>query len=168
MKSAAYRSFGLLAVITTFEKNDVIVMEPIINNVYEVTPNFGYVWMYLKGNDILENIATGEKIERGPGDNLINNPLPVGSWRTLIPEDIQVVCYSPFVNHTMLPLVEHLEPVVLAANDSRMMPHMTQFFLAAGSIQANDKKITGPNQVCFKTSDTNITALDSVYGFIVK
>jgi len=63
MKSAAHRSFGLVAVITTFEKGEVVTADPLINNTYTVYENFPYVWMHTKGTDILVNTKTNETTE---------------------------------------------------------------------------------------------------------
>jgi hypothetical protein len=168
MKSAAYRSFGLVAVITTFPKGANITIDPMVNNTYTVYENFGYVWMHTKGTDILVNTSTGETAERAPGCNLIDNPLPLGEWRATIPEDIEVVCYSPANNSDKVPLRALLEPVVIPAGGNKQMPQMTQFFLAAGDIQIGEKLISGPKPVRMKTGDVIVTAVTDVYGFIVK
>lgn len=168
MKSAIYRSFGLVAVITTFEKGETITVDPMVNNTYTVYENFGYVWMHTKGTDILVNTATGETVERAPGCNLIDNPLPLGEWKATVPEDVEVVCYSPFNNPGKAPLSTLLEPVVISAGGSKQMPQMTQFFLASGDIQIDEKLFSGPKQLRMKTGDTTVTAVTNVYGFIVK
>ena len=168
MRASVHRSFGLTAIITTFEKNEIVTADPLINNTYTVYENFGYVWMHTKGTDILVNTKTNETIERAPGCNLIDNPLPLGEWRATVPEDVQVVCYSPFNNPGKTPLNTFLEPVVINVGGSKQMPHMTKFFLASGDIQVGGKNINGPKQVLMKTGDVTVVALTDVYGFIVK
>ena len=168
MQGSVHRSFGLTAVITSFDKGGVVTVDPLVDNTYSVGPNFGYVFMHLKGTDILINTVTGEEISRGPGDNSITSPVPFGEWRTTSPEDIVVVCYSPFINADKLPLHTKLEPVVLSSGGSKLMPHLTKFFLAAGDIQINGKTISGSKQVHMKTGDVTMNAVTDVYGFIVK
>jgi hypothetical protein len=168
MRGSVHRSFGLTAVITSFDKGGVVTVDPLVNNTYSVGPNFGYIFMHLKGTDVLINTVTGEEIARGPGDNSITSPMPLGEWRSTSPEDIEVVCYSPFINADKVPLNSRLEPVVLNAGESKLMPHLTQFFLAAGDIQINGKTISGPKQVHMKTGDVTMNAVTNTYGFIVR
>lgn len=168
MRGSVHRSFGLTAVITEFDKGGVVTVDPLVDNIYSVGPNFGYIFMHLKGTDVLINTVTGEEIVRRPGDNSITNPMPVGEWRSTSPEDINVVCYSPFNNADKVPLNTRLEPVVLLSGYSQTMPNMTQFFLASGDIQINEKVISGPQQVRVQTGDVVVRAVTNVYGFIVK
>lgn len=168
MQGSVHRSFGLIAVITSFDKGGVVTLDPLVDNIYSVGPNFGYIFMHLKGTDILVNTVTGEEIARGPGDNSITNPMPPGEWRSTSPEDIQIVCYSPFNNANSVPLSPRLEPVVITSGGGRHMPHMTKFFLAAGEIRINGKSITGPQQVLMRTGNVIMDAVTDVYGFIVK
>jgi hypothetical protein len=168
MEVTTHRSFGLVATITKVKKGEVITIDPIIKNVYEVGANFSYINMHIKGVDVLINTVTGESITRNPGDNSINNPVPIGSWRITLPEDAELVCYNPFLNPDNLPLVDHLEPVVLPAGANREMPHLTKFFLAAGTIKVGDKTFGGPKQIYFKSGTAMLHAIDDVYGFIVR
>lgn len=168
MESIVCRSFDLVAAITNFKGGESVTNDPLVNNVFAVGPGFGFVWMYTKGRDVLINTVTGETIERVPGDSLISNPIPYGEWRSTIPEDFEVICYSPFLNAKSVPLSDRLEPVVMATNSSRVMPHMTQFFLGKGTIEIDGKTFSGPRQVLLKTGDKQVTAVTQVYGFIVK
>lgn len=167
MQSIPYRSFGLVAAISKFKAGEIVTNDPLIDSRFVVGSNFGFVWMYTKGRDVLVNATTGEQIERVAGNNLITNPMPMGEWISTAPEDFEVVCYSPFLNTDKLPLSAHLTPVVIPAGQSAFMPHMTQLFLAQGGIQVDGKIVNGPRQILFKSGDKTIIAQEPAYGFVV-
>jgi len=168
MEATLHRSFGLVATIVKVKKGEEITGEPIVKNVYEVGLNFSYVNMHTKGVDVLVNTVTGETITRSPGDNTIDNPVPIGSWRITLPEDAEIVCYSPFINTDKLPLKDYLEPVVIKAGNSKLMTKGTQFFLAAGGVSINEHLISGPKQILVKNDDVLVFATNDAYGFIVR
>jgi hypothetical protein len=167
MGSTIHRAFNLICASVQYQQGQVITNDPLVQSVFTVGSDFPFVWMYTAGKDVLVNTKTGEMIERVAGQDLITSPIPPGEWRSTAPVDFEVVCFSPFINNDQLPLKDHLSPVVIPARETRLMPHMTQLFLAKGEIQVEGKSITGPKQVLFKSGAKQITAMTTVYGFTV-
>lgn len=168
MQSIPCRSFGLVAAISKFKAGESVTNDPLIDGRFVVGSNFGFVWMYTKGRAVFVNEATGEQIESVAGDNLITNPIPMGEWILTAPEDFEVVCYSPFLNEKNLPIASKLTPFILQEDASTLVPHMTQLFLAQGSIEVDGKVLQGPRQILFKSGDKTVVAVAPAYGFIVK
>lgn len=168
MNTTIYRAFDLIAAYATYTKGEVITNDPLVEGIFVVGENSPFTWMYMSGKHVFVNTQTGEQIERVAGEDLINNPIPPGEWRSIVPEDFDVICFSPFTNDDKLPLSSHITFVVLPDNEQRFMPHMTKFFLAKGSIIVDGQTISGPKQVLFKTGDKTITATGDAYGVIVR
>lgn len=167
MQTSYHRAFGIAVALTQFDKGEKVVLEPIVDNIFQVGPNFGFVWYNIVGDDLLTNTITGEQIERPAGTCTLTSPIPIGEWRMEIPEDMQVLCASPFLNTGMLPLANHMADFKVLSGEQRLMPGNTKLFLGYGSLTVEGKTITGPQQILFKSGAKQITAITNCYGFIV-
>ena len=74
-----------------------------------------------------------------------------------------VWCYSPEANRGYLPNIEKFE---LVAGSDITLAANTKLFLCRGSLQTQDRTITGPTQVRIKTPDTSLKAVSHCYGLI--
>jgi hypothetical protein len=167
MQTTLHRAFGIVVSRTLFVKDEVVVLDPIINNVFQVGPSFSFVWYNTAGDDLLVNTVTGEQLARPVGTCTLTTPIPYGEWRMQIPEDMEVLCVSPFMNANMLPLSAHMVEFKLLSGAQTVIPHGTKLFLGSGKLTVESKTIEGPNQILFKSGDKTVTASTNCYGFII-
>jgi hypothetical protein len=167
MQTTLHRAFGIVVERTVFKQGELITLDPIINNVFQVGSNFGFVWYNTVGDDLLVNTVTGEQLPRPVGTCTLTAPIPNGEWRMQIPEDMEVLCVSPFMNQSMLPLATHIVEFKLNAGTQTVVPHGTKLFLGSGKLTVEGKTIEGPNQILFKSGDKTVTASTNCYGFII-
>lgn len=167
MKMTLHKAFDLVAAHATYTKGEIINNDPLVDGVFVVDDNSPFVWMYMSGRQIFVNTKTGEQIERVAGDNLIRNPIPPGEWRSIVPEDFDVVCFSPVTNNKKVPLADHITFVSIPAGEQYAIPHLTKLFLAKGSVTIDGQTVSGPKQISFKTGDKSITSTTGAYGVII-
>jgi hypothetical protein len=167
MQTTLCRAFGIIVSKTLFSKGEVVVLDPIINNVFQIGPSFGFVWYNTVGDDLLTNTVTGEQIVRPAGTCTLTAPIPYGEWRMEIPEDLETLCVNPFMNQNMLPLADHMVEFKMSAGESRLIPSNTKLFLGSGKLTVEGKTIEGPNQILFKSGAKQVTATTDCYGFII-
>lgn len=167
MQTTYHRAFGISVALTSIARGEIIILDPIVNNVFQIGPNFGFVWYNTVGDDLLTNTVTGEQVSRPAGTCTLTNPIPNGEWRMEVPEDLQVLCASPFVNPNALPLSNYLSDFKLLSQNQLTIPHGTKLFLGHGALVIEGKTITGPQQILFKSGDRQVTASTNCYGFYV-
>lgn len=167
MQTTLHRAFDIVVAITHFKQGEVTVIDPILNNTFQVGLNFGFIWYNIVGDDLLTNTITGEQLARPEGTCTLSSPIPIGEWRMGIPEDMQVLCVSPFLNQTKLPLADYVSDFKLLSQNQLTIPHGTKLFLGHGSLVIDGKAITGPQQILFKSGDKQVTAATNCYGFLI-
>jgi hypothetical protein len=167
MQTTYHRAFGIAIAITSFTKGEAVTMDPVINNIFTVGSDFGYVWYNIVGDDLLVNTNTSEQLPRPAGGCTLTTPIPLGTWRMEVPEDMQVLCINPFVNANKLPLSEHVAVFKLLSGEQTTVPHNSKLFLGHGTCKIDNKTIEGPQQVLFKSGDKTIVAQSNCYGFYV-
>ncbi len=167
MQITIHRAFGIVVARALYAKDEVATVDPMVNNIFQVGPNFSFVWYNTVGNDLLVNTVTGEQLLRPEGTCTLTAPIPYGEWRTLIPEGMEILCASPFINANMLPLADHMVEFKLLSGAQTVVPHGTKLFLGSGKLTVEGKTIKGPNQISFKSGDKTVTASTNCYGFII-
>lgn len=167
MDSKPYRAFGHLLSKNTLRAGETnIVSEPIFNSVFSVGDVFPYLWLYTKGHDVLINVDTQEQIVRGVGDSTFTNPYPKGTWRTTIPEDLELWCISAFANPNKKLTPPDITIFALAANQQVFVAQGTKLFLASGTLEIAGSLINGEKQISFSSGDKTVRAVVDAYGFI--
>lgn len=166
MYSRPYSAFGYLVAKNVFTAGEVFISDPVVNNVFTVGDVFPYVWFYTKGTDVLINLDTQEQITRTAGDCSTVLPYPKGTWRTTLPEDLELWCISPFSNADKNPPVPNVEVFSLADGQETTVPRGTKLFLINASIQIADKTIPAGRQIEFVSGDKTVSAIGNAYGLI--
>lgn len=167
MQVTVHKAFDLVVAITKLTQGETFVLDPVVDNIFQAGPNFGFVWYNTVGNDVLTNTVTGEQIARSAGTCTLTEPIPTGEWRTEVAEDLEVLCVSSFMNQNKLPIHAYLTQFKLLSQNQLTVPHGTKLFLGHGSLVIEGKTITGPQQILFKSGDKQVTASTNCYGFYV-
>lgn len=167
MQTTIHRAFDLIISITKLTQGETFVLDPVIDNVFQIKPNFPFVWYNTVGNDLLINTVTGEQLPRPVGTCTLTEPIPPGEWRTEVPENLELLCVNPFINANKLPLAAHMGEFKLLSGAQTVVPHGTKLFLGRGKLTVESKTIEGPNQILFKSGDKTVTANTNCYGFII-
>lgn len=166
MNSRPYVAFGYTVVKNVFTAGEVFISDPVVNNVFSVGDLFPYVWFYTKGTDVLINLDTQEQITKTAGDCTITMPYPKGTWRTTLPEDLELWCISPFINNDKTPPVPNVDIFSLRDGQETIVPHGTKLFLIHASIGVAGKVIPAGRQIEFVSGDKTVLAIGDAYGFI--
>lgn len=166
MYSRAYSAFGYVVAKNIFTAGEVFISDPVVNNVFTVGDLFPYVWFYTKGTDLLINLDTQEEITRTAGDCSVTLPYPKGTWRTTLPENLELWCISPFSNANKTPPVPNVGVFSLADGQETIVPRGTKLFLISASIEIDGKTIPTGRQIEFVSGDKTVLAIGNAYGFI--
>lgn len=168
MQKKTCYAFGYIATRNSFTAGETLTFEPIYENVFTVGAEFQrtYIWLYTKGTDTLINVDSGETIVRTAGDCTLTTPYPIGSWRTTLPEDIELWCFSVYTPSTMARGLPNVEVFRLAKDQEVELPQGTKLFLATGVLQIDTKYFSIPSQIELKSGAKTVRALSDVYGFI--
>jgi hypothetical protein len=166
MYQKTYLAFGYYIAKSVFTAGEVVISEPVVDNVFTVGDAFPYVWFYTKGTDVLINLDTQEQITRTAGDCTVTLPYPKGTWRTTLPEDLELWCISPFNNTTKHPPVPNVSVFSLANGAQTIVPRGTKLFLLSASIQIDGKTILAGRQIEFVSGDKTVSAIGDAYGLI--
>lgn len=167
MQTSYHRAFGITVTLVSYTKGEVITIDPAVENIFTVGPNFGFVWYNVVGNDVLTNTQTGEKIDRPVGTCTLTSPIPIGEWRTELPENMTLLCASPFLNVDMVPLASHMTQFKLDAGEQTEIEIGAKLFLGQGALLIDGKTISGPQQIHFKSGTKTVTAQNNCYGFFI-
>lgn len=166
MTQIPYRAFGYLVIKNNFSAGEVFTIDPVVSNVFSVGQLFPYIWLYTKGTDVLVNVDTQEQITRTAGDCNTYKPYPQATWRTTLPEDLELWCISAFLNSSNNPPLPDVTVFALPSGEQAVVPHGTKMFIASGSINIEGRSIATGKQVEFKSGDKVVTAEGDVYGFV--
>jgi len=166
MNSRAYIAFGYAVNKNNFNAGEVFISDPVVNNVFTVGDLFPYVWFYTKGTDLLINLDTQEEITRTAGDCSVTLPYPKGTWRTTLPEDLELWCISPFSNTHKNPPIPNVGVFSLLDGQETIVPRGTKLFLIHASIEVAGKVIPAGRQIEFVSGDKTVVASGDVYGFL--
>jgi len=166
MYTRSYLAFNYLVAKNVFTAGEIFISDPVVNNVFAVGDVFPYVWFYTKGTDILINLDTQEQITRTAGDCSITVPYPKGTWRTTLPEELELWCISPFSNSNKTPPIPNVGVFSLADGQETIVPHGTKLFLIHASIEVAGRTIPAGRQVEFVSGDKTVLAIGNAYGLI--
>jgi len=167
MQQRAYAGFGYVVVQNIIPAGETnIISEPVFNNVFSVGESFPYLWLYTKGTDVLVNVDTQETITRTAGQSTVENPFPIGTWRTTLPENLEFWCISGFSNPNKNPPIPNTAIFSLLDGQETVVPHGTKLFLASGALQIGTAVIPFGKQIEFKSGDRAVSAIGDAYGFI--
>jgi len=167
MQTSVHNAFGFVVAITKFAKDEIVTMDPVVDNLISVDATFRFIWYNISGSSVLVNQQTGERLVREQGSCTLTDPEPHGSWRLEIPEDLEVLCVSPFMNSDKLPLSAHFAKFYLSANEQTVVPQGAQLFLGRGDLLIEDKVLSGPRQIRFSSSEKTVVAQTDCYGLMV-
>ena len=167
IKPVMHPAFGYFVARTVFPAGGTYTIDPVIDNIFTVGTNWGYVWLYAAGRTTNKNDLSGEVFERVAGDCTLSKPFPLGQITFTVDEDLEIFCISPFVNASRLPLSDYVREFSLPAGQQTILPEGTQLFLGKGALHLADKRFEGPTQIKVVTGEKTVTAEGDVYGFLV-
>lgn len=167
VSSTVYKAFSVIVVKTVFPAGVVTCTEPLVNNVFQIGSTPSFVWMYTKGRCFGVNTETGQKLNWVPGDCSLVSPYPKGEWRAEFEEDTEVLCISPFMNPSKLPLSDWVTPFILKAGETTALELGTKLFIGVGKLRVDQKSVSSPAQIRFASGGKDVYAEEDTYGFIV-
>jgi hypothetical protein len=151
MKLTPFACFGLMLMRNVYEEGETVNVE-----IYDTSNNVLYISQGFEMKDGVQTYVTGElahvQQRHGPGSTVVS-----------MHDNYTVWCYSPEANRGYLPDIEKFE---LAAGAETTLAANTKLFLCRGSMQTQDRTITGPTQVRIKTPDAQFKATADCYGLI--
>ena len=143
-------------------------IEPMLQNIFTVASNFGYIWLVAQGSCVYTNADTGETVNWTKFDSTLSKPLGPGEWQANIIEDLEVFCVNQHMNLNKFPIQNFVETFVMLKDNSAELLQGTQLFLGSGKIQIGNQTFVGPKQIRLKTENKTIKAITDVAGYIIK
>lgn len=143
-------------------------IEPILQNVFTASPNFGFIWLVVQGSVEYKNVDTGETINWSKFDSTLSKPFTTGEWQATILEDIECLCINQHMNLNKFPIKDYVEVFTLEKNNNCELLQGTQLFLGSGELQIDNKVFVGPRQIKITTENKTAQALTDAVGYIVK
>lgn len=162
-----YKAFDLVVTKSVLPQGCVVSADPLVNNVFPVGTVFEYVWLYTKGQTLAVETTSGATLERVKNDCTLTKPFPQGEWKASFLTDTEILCLSPHLNPSKIPLANYVSPFVLLAQQSVEVPKDTKLFIGSGEIQINERTITAPTQIRFSSGTKQVIAKQDTYGFYV-
>jgi hypothetical protein len=167
VSSTVHKAFNIVVTKTMFPAGVITCTDPLVNNVFQIGSTPSFVWLYTKGRCFGVNTETGQKLNWVPGDCSLVSPYPKGEWRAEFEEDTEVLCVSPFMNPSNLPLSNWLTPFVLKAGETTTLELGTKLFIGVGKLRVDEKLFLSPAQIRFSSGGKAVSAEEDTYGFIV-
>lgn len=151
MKLTPFACFGLMLMRNVYEEGETVNVVT-----YDTSNNI----LYTSHGFELQN---GIKVYEAGDLARVKQEHTPGTVIATMHDNYTVWCYSPEANRGYLPEVEKFE---LAAGAETILAVNTKLFLCRGSMQTQDRTITGPTQVRIKTPDAQFKAIADCYGLI--
>jgi len=164
---STFKAFDLIVTKGILPQGSVVSADPLVNNVFPVGTVFEYIWLYTKGRVLGVETTSGATLERVKNDCTLTKPFPQGEWRSSFVEDTEILCISPYLNPSKIPLANYVAPFVLLAQQSVEVPKDAKLFIGSGEIQINERTIAAPTQIRFSSGTKQVTAKQDTYGFYI-
>ena len=94
--------------------------------------------------------------------------IPVGKYELINDHYYEFFCISPYMNPTFLPLIDKVEPFMLAEGEEVTVAQGKKIFMMEGAITVAGKNYSNINRLKFTSGSKKVTALRKTYGLYIK
>lgn len=151
MKLTPFACFGLMLMRNVYNEGETVNVE-----IYDTSNNILYISQGFEMKDGVKTYVAGDLAS-------VQQQFRPGSTIVSMHDNYTVWCYSPEANRGHVPVIEKFELAVGATTE--LAPN-TKLFLCRGSLQTQDRTITGPTQVRIKTPNAELKAVSHCYGLL--